>query len=324
MFEKWFSGLGLDVSDHHLRIAQVGFFGGVKRMKEVVLPEGLVVDEQILKPQELHDTIARTLNEEGLVSGSYRATVLIPESRVFSHSMLLDAKIKTEELRITARSLAQKEMPIPLSQSEVCFSDGGREGGQRRMSVYAAQKEIFESLRQACTLDRLRLLAMETNTKAVFRLLTRLDADAVRSGKPVVIVDVGHSWTTIAIYSTSGASLFSRIIPHSKQMVAYKGKGFLPVSVVDRIFEVLLESMVFSAENREEVGLVVFVGVESQDAYLRKQMQGLVEVPCWVIGEKASALGVSKEQAHTFGAAIGAAIRSAHPRKFAYQHNFLS
>jgi len=324
MFDSWFTGLGIDLSDHHLRLAQVNIFGHIKKLEEIKLPEGIVVDEKVVKPEELKTILSQTLQKKGFGNGPYRTTLLIPESRVFSHSMLLEAKLKREERLALARDFAQKEIPIPFSQATLCFSPGGRENGKIRTKVYVAHKEVLNPLLQAVDHPALRVKAVEANTKSLFRLLMRFDQETKQTNDLIGIVDVGHSWTTMAFYSNTGSSLVSRTIPHPKPKAEKRQVGsYLDPATVDKILGTLKETVVFFQQEERKIGIIVFGGVEAQDPLLKSQAKQL-EVPSFLMAERVSLKRIADVHIQVFGSAIGAAFRSMSPRTYSNQHNFLT
>lgn len=324
MLDSWVTGLGIDLSDHHLRLAQVTLLGRVKKVEEVVLPEGIVQDEQVLNPQKLQEIVASMLKEKHLDRTSYRTTILVPESRVFSYSMLLDASLKGEDRMLRARTLAQKEIPLPFSQAQLCFSDGGREDGKVRTTVYALHNEVFDPLVKSFSHPSLHVRAIETNSEALFRLVMHAADQTQKSPHHLlVIVDVGHDWTTVTLYTAEGSSLLSRTIPHLSGQKRKENRGSsVPASVVDSLIDTLREIMVFSTQNTWQIERIVCAGVEAQDTELIKRAKAL-EVPCVLIGEHVKTSGISKQDMHRFAAAIGAAMRAANFHGNSYQHNFL-
>lgn len=326
--DPYLTGLGIDVSDHHLRLAQVGFFGSVLRVHEVVLPEGLIVDDQVEKPDDLKAILKDTFTTLGLSDHPYRTSVLVAESRVFSHSVLIQGSVKGEERKTRAREAAQREIPVPFSQAQVCTALGGKEGDQTRMAVCVIEKKVFEPLHAVFSGGLLRLVAMEANTKSLFRVLTKYAGETLQTiplGSLIAIVDVGHAWTTLSLYRRSGENVFSRTIPNGlKEKI--NGKTIeLSKGVVDSIIGTINETVLFFEQTQKRVGLVIFAGVEAQDDRFKETLsKGDEKFPTHLISDIIKIEGISKIQLHAFGSAIGVALRSARPGAYQQQHNFLS
>ena len=141
MFFPHLSGLGIDVSEHHVRFALVSFFGGVKHVQEIVLPEGYVVDEKIVKQEELKALIQEQLKTiRPFIASSVRTTILVPESRVFSAEILVELHQDEEMALAEATRLAQKKIPIPFGQAYLSASWGEKISDQKRVNIYTSPR----------------------------------------------------------------------------------------------------------------------------------------------------------------------------------------
>lgn len=321
-----FSGLGIDLSDHHLRLSQASIFGHIGSVHEIELPEGLVVDEAIVKQDELKKLLAENLTSLHIPRGM-RTTVLVPESRVFSHGVLLDGALRGGELRARARQLAQREIPVPFAGAQTCVSEVAKEGDKIRATVYVAPKEIFAPLSSVFQPPACAPIAMEANSKALLRLLQRFAGKTLTAarGTLVGIVDVGHSWTSVSLYTHAGSSVFSRTIPHHLKGRPDPKDPQLPERVVDSVVETVKETVLFFEGQQMKIGQFVFAGVEAQDDRLKEKLaKEQLLMPIHLVGDVVAVGGLSKKQVHTFGAAIGAAVRAAFPLGYSRQHNFLN
>lgn len=321
-----FSGLGIDLSDHHLRLSQASVFGRIGPVHEIELPEGLVVDEAIVKPEELKQLLAQKLTSLHIPRGM-RTTVLVPESRVFSHSVLLDGALRGVELRARARELAQREIPVPFAGAQTCVSEGAKEGDKIRATVYVAQREVFTPLSNVFQPPACTPIAMEANSKALLRLLQRFGGKTLPAarGTLVGIVDVGHSWTSVSLYTPAGSNVFSRTIPHHLKGRLDPQAVQLPERVVDSVVGTVKEIVLFFEGKQMKIGQFVFAGVEAQDDRLKEKLaREELAVPMQMVGDVVEVDGLSKKQVHTFGAAIGAAVRAAFPLRYSNQYNFLN
>jgi Tfp pilus assembly PilM family ATPase len=326
-FGPFITGLGIDVSDHHLRLAQVGLFGSVVRLEEVMLHEGLIVDDQVVKPDEFKAIVKEKMASFGFTGRPYRTTVLVPESRVFSHSVLVAPEIKGEEQTARARELAQREIPVPFSQARVCTSLGGKEEGGVCVSVFALENRVLDPLRSAFAQEGLNVIAMEAHTSALWRTRSTYGNQTKNRHTTLAltaIVDVGQSWTTISLYKPTGANVFSRTLPHALAKKGGRAVKQLPEETVDNIIRMIQETMVFFEQKHVPIGSVVLGGVEANDARFKKKMSEGTKIPVLRLSEAVTIRRVSTDQLHVFGSAIGAALRAARHSAHAYQHNFLA
>ncbi len=313
-------GLGIDISNHHVRIARVSFFGRVRNLIEIKLPEGLVVDEKVMKPEEVKKMIDDRLKKEGMRVGVNRTTLLIPESRVFASSLLLSSQRPREEAGIEAKDRAQLEIPIPFDEALVAVAQGKRTGSEVRTTVYAIERRVADGLRSVCDPKQCQLVAMEANSKALLRLFQRYGKSSLQINDPqtlITLIDVGHAWTTISVYHPDGSNLFSRTLSYEFGSLQ-KGQASLSQQAVDVIHRTIDEIMLYFKEKKMEIGVFLFAGVEAEDDRFKKNDR------FYEVGDVVHISGLKKKDIHIYGAAIGAALRTVHPFHYKHQHNFIS
>jgi len=290
------------------------------------LPEGLVEDDKVVKAKELHQFVEKELKKKDFFQQIYPTTLLIPESRVFSSSFLLPKYLKAEALKLEAIGNAQQEIPIPFEKANIVVSQGARGKEGVRTTVYATEKEIIQELLNSFTFEQFHLVALEANSKALFRLYLRyaIKEHRVKKAETLIgIVDVGHSWTTISLYTPEGSSVFSRTIVFHASSDTEK-TFVLSKKTVDLFIETITEIVLYFKAQEVQIPLIVLGGVEAAEKemlhacneksrdFVIKPISQLVKIP-----------GVNTQEVHVFGAAIGAALRSTHRRKYSYQHNFI-
>lgn len=329
MFEKivgkYFVGIGLDISDHHARFAVVSAFKGVVDLYELVLPEGIIDDEKVVKDKDLKKILGLGIAKLRCPRvGPIKISLLVPESRVFSTSVILAGKIIDPVVKTEALRRAQKAIPIPFNQAVVAVSQGETVEGGFRANVYACQKEVLAGLLRAVDSPLLKPVAVEANTKALLRLYTRFadKPERVRvKNNLVCVVDIGHSWSTISVYTQYGSSLFSRTLEHKTLVLTPDKPLALPDQVVETILQTVAETKQFFVGQDLKIARTILAGVEAlHDKLLEAGEKDEIKA----IGDLIVAPMVSGEELHRFGAAIGAAYRALFNRKFAYQHNFLN
>jgi Tfp pilus assembly PilM family ATPase len=319
VFDQYLSGIGVDISNHHVRIAQMTSFSSIQKLIEIDLPEGLVQDERVISAKALKEIVNKRLEKEGLLNGGLRTTLLVPESRVFASSLLLPATKKGEEARHEAIDRAQREIPIPFEQAVVVVSQGARQENEIRHTVYAIDKGVFDGLRQVFDPLHVRMIAMEANSKALLRIFQRYGQSnlQVKDLKTLIgLVDIGHSWATISLYLKDGSNLFSRTLSY-KSAGGVRDATHLPQITVDLIHSTIEEVVVYFSEKQTKIGLFLFAGVEAEDERFKKD--GLF----YQMGDVVTVGDQKKRAIHTYGAAIGAAMRSVHPFQYSHQHNFI-
>jgi hypothetical protein len=329
MMNSFFTGVGIDISEHHIRFAQVSLFRRVKVLQEVELPDGLIVDERVQDAEKVKKLLNKKFASSALKGCDCRATLLIPESRVFSFSFILPKGLKKDQIVVEAKKIAQREIPIPFSKADVSVSQGSAEEGGVRTTLYAVDSELAAGFKDVVRATPFRLIAMEANTKSVLRLIGTFQKNAQIPKKAkdlIVIVDVGHSWTSISAYTLKGSNVYSRSFSHHSLAHTHTdGKHGLSQSIVDTIIETIDEVMVYFQQRERTVTSVYLSGFEALDRKLNIGLKKITskEVPVQPLSDNIKLSGVDSEKMHQFGSAIGAAIRSSSPFLYNYQHNLL-
>ncbi|HBK34131.1 TPA: hypothetical protein DEP34_00215 [Candidatus Uhrbacteria bacterium] len=328
MFFPHLSGLGIDVSEHHVRFALVSFFGGVKHVQEIVLPEGYVVDEKIVKQEELKALIQEQLKTiRPFIASSVRTTILVPESRVFSAEILVELHQDEEMALAEATRLAQKKIPIPFGQAYLSASWGEKISDQKRVNIYTSPREVIDGLSHVFLTFFPHLIAMEVNSKALQRLLilfSKYKQLLAKKDQLICIADVGHSWSTISVFTSYGSQLFSRTLSHAGHCEVVEGKMVLRPEAAQLIAETITETKAFFHVQKRPIAVAVLCGVEAMQEHVLDACRLEKEIPVILAGDMVTLHGASKDSIHCFGAAIGAAYRALRPGQYAYQHNFLS
>lgn len=321
LFTQYLTGLGMDISEHHVRIAHTTVFGSIRNLMEVELPEGLVVDEKIVETEALREILRKRLEKEGLMDQRIRTTFLIPESRVFATSFLFPESKKGPLWFHEAIDRAQQDIPIPFDEAVAVAAQGAKYKGQIRTTVYAIERDVFQGLQGIVDASAMTPVAMEANSKALLRLFQRYGKRALQHRDPktlIGLVDIGHSWATISLYLPDGSNLFSRTLSYHVNASKTKDPVRLPQTTVDFIHRTIEEVVVYFKGQETKIGLFLFAGVEAEDERFKKdklfyQMGDVVEVA-----------GLNKKSIQTYGAAVGAAMRSVLPYRYQRQHNFIS
>ena len=318
-YQKHFTGIGIDISDHHVRIAQVSFFGSVKKTIEIKLPPGLVEDEKGVQAETLQQLVGDRLEKEGLSHQAIHTTLLVPESRVFASGFTFSTVKGKEQIKHESLDRAQQEIPIPFDQAVMVVSRGRSVAHQVRSTVYAIEQSVFSGLTAVCPPQQVNLAAMEANSKALLRLFQTYGTKKLQVKDPqslIGLVDIGHAWATISLYTPDGSNMFSRTLAYIREDKAVDSIQ-LPQVAVDFIHRTIDEVVVYFEQKERRIEFFLFAGVEAEDDRFKKEQH------FHQLGNVVHLKGQTKRTIHVFGAAIGAAIRSAHLHRYAYQHNFI-
>lgn len=319
------AGIGIDISDHHVRIARVSHNGDPSGLFELVLPHGLISDDKVVKPKSLKKELKRLIVEAGLEGLDDSSVILIPESRVYSTSFIVPKKQKKDEFEAHALSVAQKDIPIPFSQASVDIHKGSNVEDGVRISVNVVKEDIVKSLYNTFSVGNFNVSAIESNNAALNRLFKEYGAADFQIKDPnslVMIVDIGHRWTNITLYDKMNTLVYSRSI--ALRTLSESGKGTpkkISKQMIQKICTAILDTLAFFKPLGLEIPFAVVAGVEGLQericTYCSKRTKKCIIKR---IGEMVVVADISVEDVHTYGAAIGAAYRAARERHFSKDH----
>ncbi len=319
------TGMGIDISDHHVRFARVAHSGTPTSLLEIKIPHGFIVDDIVVKPKTLKKDLSKRMGEAGLLEVKDKATILIPESRVFSTSFMIEKSFKGEEFVSQAMSLAQKEIPIPFSDCFVDVHKGKRINSDYRVSVIAVEKSVISGLAETFNDPFLSTEIMESNNASlhrVYREYHKKEFTLPSENDLVMIVDIGHRWSNLTLYDILSASVFSRSIALRELSDTSRGiVKTLSKEMIVKICEKIKQTLeAFQAKN-QRIPLVIVAGVEgAQEQTCQYCTKVIKNSLVKRLGEVVEIPGISLEDIHVYGAAIGAGLRSAKARSFTKEH----
>lgn len=166
----------------------------------VPLPEGSVVEKNILNPEAIGDALGRALNLANVQSNA--AAIAIPTSMVISKTIEMDADMTDDEREVQIRMDAEQYIPFPLDEVSLDFEVlPDRLANPNRVNVLLvatrlenveARSEVLELAGLTPKIADVESFAME-NVYKVF-------ADTMPMGVNTVgILDIGHTMTTLSV-----------------------------------------------------------------------------------------------------------------------------
>jgi len=329
LLDRFTTGIGIDISQHHLRLAQVSLFGTVWNTHEIELPEGLIQDDAVLKPSELQTLIKQKLSRLSWIQPGTPAVLLLPDSRVFYYGDLYPSSLKGSQLKAMVFEKAQKEIPLPFSQAILTLSQGDRVEDQTRTTVYAVEREVIKGFTSLFSERLVRLIAVETNSKSVLRFVQKTirseHRHLLKQNNVFFLIDLGSSWMNASVYTKKGACLYTRSIPYKQFTHEKRSSAKLPQTIVDSIAGVIDEIVLHFRQEGISLECVLLSGVEAWDErFIAKPLSEEGTLSVIRVGDVLDVKTLTPKELHVFGACIGAGIRAATPFIYNYQHNFLS
>ncbi|AUX86025.1 pilus assembly protein PilM [Acinetobacter sp. ACNIH2] len=195
--------IGVDISSTSVKLLELSVKNGrywVESYALVPLPEGSVVEKNILNPEAIGEALERALNLANVQS--YAAAIAIPTSMVISKVIEMDADMTDDEREVQIRMDAEQYIPFPLDEVSLDFEVlPGRLANPNRVNVLLvatrlenveARSEVLELAGITPKIADVESFAME-NVYKVF-------SDTMPMGVNTVgILDIGHTMTTLSV-----------------------------------------------------------------------------------------------------------------------------
>lgn len=195
--------IGVDISSTSVKLLELSVKNGrywVESYALVPLPEGSVVEKNILNPEAIGEALERALNLANVQS--YAAAIAIPTSMVISKIIEMDADMTDDEREVQIRMDAEQYIPFPLDEVSLDFEVlPDRLANPNRVNVLLvatrlenveARSEVLELAGITPKIADVESFAME-NVYKVF-------SDTMPMGVNTVgILDIGHTMTTLSV-----------------------------------------------------------------------------------------------------------------------------
>ncbi len=202
---------GLDISDQSVKYfkfrsnasLEVEFFG------EVPIREGIIVNGEIRKEEELKAFFESWLSREGKKLRSCFVVASLPEEKSFLHFIQLP---KVEREKVGSAVRWEIEANIPLSPDELIYDQEVIEPSPDHFDhldviITAFPKNIVESYVRVLKGVGLTLSALELESQAVARAIV----SDIGTHSAKIIVDMGRMRTGIMVIS-GGAIIFTKTV----------------------------------------------------------------------------------------------------------------
>lgn len=201
---------GLDIGRSFIKVAQVESRGGKKYLTAaslVATPGGGIQSESAVELSKISDSIKSVIDAAKIQAD--RCVVSLVESQVISRLIQLPT-LTDKELAAAINWEAEQYIPLPIKEVvlhyQVVSKPGtGESGGKMDVLLVAAPKRVIEKYLNIVKNAGLRVEAMETESQALVRSLTR------SGDPPTLIVSMGALSTELVVVQ-DGHILFTRSI----------------------------------------------------------------------------------------------------------------
>lgn len=196
--------IGVDISSTSVKLLELSVKSGNRYWVEsyalVPLPEGSVVEKNILNPEAVADALERALN---LANTQCTAAALaIPTSMVITKTIEMDADMTDDEREVQIRMDAEQYIPFPLDEASLDFEVlPERLANPNRVNVLlvATRLENVEARAEVLELAGLTPKTADVESFAIENAY-QVFSDTLPMGVNTVgILDIGHTMTTLSV-----------------------------------------------------------------------------------------------------------------------------
>jgi type IV pilus assembly protein PilM len=232
----FFSGsngpIGLDISDLSIKLVQLKKTGAkikIQALGKVDIPEGLLVNDEIVNQKELTKYIRKLIARPdfGKVIGR-EAVICLGEGKTFLKIVEIDKQAQDRNKAI--KDALEKHIPLPIEDLFFDWQIIGDSGHSHLVLIGAAPKKLVNDHLELLKESRLTALAVETEPISVCRCLLESESPTFRSTnrKNSAIIDIGATDASLTFYSKN-TILFSVNLPVSGEEVTKKIAATLEV-----------------------------------------------------------------------------------------------
>ena len=195
--------MGVDISSTSVKVLELSVKSGrywVESYALVPLPEGSVVEKNILNPEAVGDSLERAINLANTQTSN--AALAVPTSMVITKVIEMDADMTSDEREVQIRMDAEQYIPFPLDEASLDFEvlpDRLSNPGRVNVLLVATRIENVEARAEVLELAGLTPKIADVESFALENAF-KVFSDTLPMGvKTVGILDIGHSMTTLSV-----------------------------------------------------------------------------------------------------------------------------
>ncbi len=204
LYRKPSKGLiGVDISSTSVKVLELSVKNNrywVESYALVPLPEGSVVEKNILNPEAVGDALERAVNLANVQSTD--VALAVPTSMVITKIIEMDVDMNDDEREIQIRDDAEQYIPFPLDEASLDFEVlPDRLANPNRVNVLlvATRIENVEARAEALELGGLMPKIADVESFAIENAF-KVFSDTLPMGVNTVgILDIGHTMTTLSV-----------------------------------------------------------------------------------------------------------------------------
>ncbi len=196
--------VGLDVGTSSVKVAELEKIGSsnyrLNKFSIVPLPEGMIVENEVLKIDELVDLIMDALDRVEI--DTTFVAIGLGGSNVITRKLQLPGGNK-EEIEDQVSWEAEQYLPFPLENATLSFDVVGKNiGGGVDVIIIAAKDEFFEDRKNLIEETGRKVKIVETNMVAVTNIFVHCMESELHKTEDEswLLLDFGASHTSFIIY----------------------------------------------------------------------------------------------------------------------------
>jgi type IV pilus assembly protein PilM len=211
IFNNKLNAFGLDLSDRSIKVAQL------KKNKEKIslysygredIPEGLIVDGEIINEEEVAKFIKKTLSSAKPNPIKSKIVIYsIPEPKGFIRVVKVSNSQK-DNIEQAIKYEAEQLFPVDINESYLDWQIISSEGDEINAIVAVVPKLIIDSYSSVIVKAGLKPIAAEIESIAITRSLVKDN----QSSRPILIIDLGRDRTSFIIFKNPAVQ-FTASIP---------------------------------------------------------------------------------------------------------------
>jgi len=208
---KFDKAFGLDISDRSVEIMEMSkvFTFAVDTYGRAELPAGIIENGVILNKDILVESIKKLLKGIKPRKISTNKVVLsLPESQVFTHSFVVDLKVKNSELLRVINDEVSSILPVSLNKMYWDFEAKNLPDNKTKLIMFVGvAKEIAQDYVKLCNSIGLEVVSLSLESFSVARAILK------KSDKQSLIIDIGSKTSSIAIFDSNDRIALSVNVP---------------------------------------------------------------------------------------------------------------
>ncbi|MEO6728540.1 MAG: type IV pilus assembly protein PilM [Candidatus Dojkabacteria bacterium] len=204
---------GLNLGHHSLKVAQLKYNGSQVKLETLSSQPtaiGMLDNDSEQGSQKLSEEILKAIKASNI--GTKNSVMSVPEVAVYSRLLSLP-KVKDEETEEAIHFSLKSLLPVPLEGVNVSYLDIDEKKleGNTFVNWYvvAAPKQLISRYQDVMNKAGIELLAIETESLAIIRLIAH--GYQIPVGQTTMVVDFGAENTNIILARNSGV-IFSQSV----------------------------------------------------------------------------------------------------------------